>query len=63
MNEKAPAKTVFRHLQGLDGRIAYLDAALATVLLRCECIEAQLADLAKKETRQSCSSIIGGARR
>jgi hypothetical protein len=52
MNENAPTKTVLRHLQELDGRIVYLDAVLATLILRCECIEARLADLAKKRTRQ-----------
>jgi hypothetical protein len=52
MNENAPTKTVLRHLQELDGRIVYLDAVLATLTLRCECIEARLADLAKKRTRQ-----------
>jgi hypothetical protein len=51
MNENAPTKTVLRHLQELDGRIVYLDAVLVTLILRCECIEARLADLAKKGTR------------
>jgi hypothetical protein len=52
MNENAPTKTVLRHLQELDGRIVYLDAVLATLILRCGCIEARLADLAKKGIRQ-----------
>ena len=52
MNENAPTKTVLGHLQELDGRIVYLETVLATLILRCECIEARLTDLAKAETRQ-----------
>jgi hypothetical protein len=44
----APAKTVLQHLHELDGHLAYLDAVLNSLILRCECLEARLADFAKK---------------
>jgi hypothetical protein len=44
----APAKTVLQHLHELDGHLVYLDAVLNSLILRCECLEAQVVDLAKK---------------
>jgi hypothetical protein len=46
-----PAKTVLQHLAELDGHLVYIDAVLAILILRCECLEARLTELTKKEDR------------
>jgi hypothetical protein len=55
-------KTVLQHLHDLDGHVVYLDAVVANLILRCECIEAQLADRAKKEIAMPLIPDNGGAR-